>query len=68
MLERMAQYLQSLQQMTSDVDFYELSEALQAAMEKQHLCDRAQRKKSWVMPLKKASTALLLMLSGCLKA
>ncbi|WP_461370655.1 GTP-sensing pleiotropic transcriptional regulator CodY [Candidatus Darwinibacter acetoxidans] len=29
----MAQYLQSLQQMTSDVDFYELSEALQAAME-----------------------------------
>ena len=33
MLERMAQYLQSLQQMTSDVDFYELSEALQAAME-----------------------------------
>jgi len=32
MLERMSQYLQLLQQITSDVDFNELSEALGAAM------------------------------------
>lgn len=32
MLERMTQYLQLLQQITSDVDFNELSEALQAAL------------------------------------
>lgn len=33
MLERMKQYLQSLQQITTDVDFNELSEGLRAAME-----------------------------------
>jgi len=33
MLERMRQYLQSLQQMTTDVDFNELSEAFRAGMQ-----------------------------------
>lgn len=33
MLERMRQYLQSLQQITTDVDFNELSEALRAGLE-----------------------------------
>lgn len=33
MLERMAQYLQLLQQITADVDFNELSEGLRAAMD-----------------------------------
>ena len=33
MLERMAQYLQLLQQIAADVDFNELSEGLRAAMD-----------------------------------